>query len=521
MADLLPVVLSQTVTSRTGHVFDPTSRIWRISHDNKINLSWVDNLLHHNLRNNSLNLLSYYAEKYSAGHTIHLGDGFRRFAKFTYEKRGLVEKITSDDIINYRATLDREHEHYLGVLRGFIKSWVDLGYSGVDEDVPSLLDGWRLRGNIKGRAVQTLSPTDGPLSDFEFEGLHQGLIDSFESESINLDDFMLVELFLATGRRPSQLADLKSKDLVEAEASDGLREFVLNVPRRKQRGVDWRGEFKPFALVPEIGIALKALIEKNRLYFVESVGGVSQTNTNELPIFPDWKRCEDAFNNQPSHAFDSLLVTQEFHHVTVYLGRWLDKVVFSLEVTSERTGDNLRVFPTRLRRTLATRAAREGYGELIIAELLDHTDTQNARVYTENVPEHVDAINEAVARQLAPLAQAFAGMLVDCESDAIRGVDLSSRVKSEHGGVGTCGHHGFCGAFGPVACYTCRQFQPWLDAPHTGILGALISERERILSITQDKTMAAVNDRTILAVTQVVQLCESRRRALGKGVNLG
>ena len=49
-----------------------------------------------------------------------------------------------------------------------------------------------------------------------------------------------------------------------------------------------------------------------------------------------------------------------------------------------------------------------------------HTDTQNARVYTENVPEHVDAINEAVARQLAPLAQAFAGVVIKKASDALK-----------------------------------------------------------------------------------------------------
>jgi hypothetical protein len=146
--------------------------------------------------------------------------------------------------------------------------------------------------------------------------------------------------------------------------------------------------------------------------------------------------------------------------------------------------------------------------------LLDHTDTQNVAVYAENVPENAIAIDEAVARELAPLAQAFSGMLVDSESSAIRGDDLSSRVRNHDAALGTCGHYGFCGALAPIACYTCREFQPWLHAPHGSLLNALLGERKRIEDATQDATMAAINDRTILAVTQVVQLCESRQARL-------
>ena len=54
-----------------------------------------------------------------------------------------------------------------------------------------------------------------------------------------------------------------------------------------------------------------------------------------------------------------------------------------------------------------------------------------------NVPEHVDAINKAVAQQLAPLAQAFAGIVVAKEENAKRGNDLASRVKCENGNLGT------------------------------------------------------------------------------------
>lgn len=513
MTDLLAVVSEQTVTSYAGYAFDPLSRKWTISRDNHISLSWIDDVFSTDLKHNFLKVLRHYAQTSSPGHTNNLSDRFRGLARFTHSNRGVIDTISSNDLINYRATLDREHEWYLGSLRGFLKKWIELGYSGVDEDVLTLLDGWRLKGNIKGRAVQTLCPIEGPLSDLEFSALYQSLVDAFEEGNIGLDAFVLIQLFIATGRRPAQLGDLKAKDLVEASSKDGLREFILNVPRGKQRSKSWRSEFKAFALVPEIGILVKTLIEKNMAQLCSMIRDATLRMMSELPIFPAWEKCSEVIKAKNANLC-SILQTQQFHRATNSLSLELKSVISLLVIVSERTGKPLKVFPTRLRRTLATRAAREGFGELIIAELLDHTDTQNARVYTENVPEHVDAINEAVARQLAPLAQAFAGVIVARESDAKRGDDLTSRVRCEDGNVGTCGHYGFCGALAPIACYTCRHFQPWIDGPHEEILNSLIFERERVLQITKDKAMASVNDRTILAVTQVIQVCEQRRAAV-------
>jgi len=136
-------------------------------------------------------------------------------------------------------------------------------------------------------------------------------------------------------------------------------------------------------------------------------------------------------------------------------------------------------------------------------------------VYTENVPEHVAAIDAAVAAQLAPIVQAFSGMLVDKEAEALRGNDIASRIRCDSGSnVGTCGSFGFCGAIAPLACYTCKAFQPWLDAPHREVMDRLVQERGRIRTITMDDSIAAINDRTIIAVSQVICLCEQRKTEL-------
>ena len=82
--------------------------------------------------------------------------------------------------------------------------------------------------------------------------------------------------------------------------------------------------------------------------------------------------------------------------------------------------------------------------------------------------------------------------------------------------MGNCGKHGFCGFLAPIACYTCVNFQPWLDGPHEAVLDYLIGERDRLAAQT-DLRIASVNDRTILAVAEVVRLCEARRSGAADG----
>ena len=119
------------------------------------------------------------------------------------------------------------------------------------------------------------------------------------------------------------------------------------------------------------------------------------------------------------------------------------------------------------------------------------------------------------------MAQAFAGVIINDESQAKRIGDPSSRVCDPRFSpsmkpMGNCGKHGFCGFLAPIACYTCMNFQPWLDGPHEAVLDYLIGERDRLAAQT-DLRIASVNDRTILAVAEVVRLCEARRSGVADG----
>ena len=182
-----------------------------------------------------------------------------------------------------------------------------------------------------------------------------------------------------------------------------------------------------------------------------------------------------------------------------------------LSVVSERTGDFIKVGAKRFRTTVGTRAAQEGHPELVIAELLDHSDTQNVGVYVKATPEIVARIDRAMAMYMAPLAQAFAGKLIEGPAEATRAFDPASEIRAPEitGGfkaMSSCGKAGPCGFLKPIGCYTCGSFEPWLDGPHEQVLEHLLSRRDQQM-MTTDPRIASINDRTIYAVAQVVALC--------------
>lgn len=499
--------------SRDGYRFEPESNWWQLSRDIVISLDWIETDLSEPLQSRFRWALALNASNYSANSTGNMAGAFKRMVA-EVSGRSAPDALTAVMVLSYRSRLNRSTEYRLGSLKGFLKRWAAWGEPGIEEEALKVLSEMRLRGNKKGEAVALRDPEKGPLTELELEALYQGLVDGFESGDVALSDYALVLLFLATGARTTPIGDLKCRDLNEARSTDGISAFILNVPRRKQRARGFRDDFKPMALTADIGLVIRDQIHHVAKQWVAAGGAANLAD--HLPVFPKWKEVHSCLKENGEEREQALEVrTDSFHLSRHTLGRRVDATIQKLAIPSERTG-TLRVTPVRFRRTLGTRMAREGYGSDPIATALDHADLQNVKVYTENVPEHVDAINEAVAFQLAPLAQAFSGMLVDNESDAVRGGDLTSRIRTDDAkSAGTCGRHGFCGALAPIACYTCKSFQPWLDGPHEEVLDLLLSRQQELAELTKDEVIATTNDRTIIAVAEVIKLCERRRKELG------
>ncbi|MCG5498641.1 hypothetical protein LPW30_13030 [Ectothiorhodospira variabilis] len=474
-----------------------------------IHVRLVADLLEENARLGFLKTLAHYASSLSAAHAEN------NFMRFYHMLRSTGASELNDKVlINYRSSLNSENEWYLGVIRGFLRRWYKMGFPGVSNDLIRLLDGWRLRGNRKGDAIKRKDPSSGALTDIELQAFNEGAVCAFERNLISLSELAMSLVVSNTGRRPGQISHLKIVDIVEGKNAKDERSYLLNIPRGKQ-GDGFRAGFKAFAVTEDLWAILSAQA-RNSIEQTKALLGfdLQEVDRKQIPLFPDLAAMK--LVTSPKELRE-LLGTDKLHIAAAEITDVLQFVAEAGDVVSERTGEPLRINARRFRYTTGTRAAREGFGELVIAELLDHSDTQNAGVYVKNIPEHVKRLDEAIGYQLAPLAQAFAGVLVDSEREAKRGSDPASRVRTEAGhGIGTCGELGFCGANVPVPCYTCMHFQPWMDAPHNEVYQHLISERERLIDVTGDMQVAAVLDRSIIAVAEVIQRCEQRREELAK-----
>ncbi|MDC7701625.1 site-specific integrase [Vogesella indigofera] len=492
--------LPTTARTRNGVEFNPSSDHWNYrdgAHSVNLNFSVIAEIspmMRHSLKG----VLLWYAENLSPAFLISGFAHFKRFFKELFAQNGLVlEEVRSTDLINYRASLGKNKEWFLGYVAGFLKQWEGLRLPGVSSDAITFLSSIRLSGNPKGVAVLTMDPKQGPFTSIELEALHCALNDAYTKRELSLGDYLLAWLLMMLGQRPIQYAYLKVCDVLTI-SQDDAQTYILRIPRAKQLGTLPRSSFKERALTPQIGALLLAYSETVKAQFKHHLD-----DPNQAPLFPE---------NLSGREYPPRL---EFHQTGQHIGQRVKAIFAKLQVQSERTGQPLHISPTRFRRTLGTRAAAEGHGELVIAELLDHTDTQNVWVYVEATPEMVARIDRAMAVQLAPLAQAFSGIIID--EDPRQGGHPASNIfapqyTQEFTPVGDCGKNGFCGFAAPIACYTCRKFHAWLDGPHEAVLDYLLAERQRLM-VGTDPRIAAINDRTILAVAQVVQQCKSIRTA--------
>lgn len=407
---------------------------------------------------------------------------------------GHIRSITDVMLIDYAASLPLPRRWYLSNLASHLKNWYDLGYPGVSSSAMKFLRESRKPGNAKGKAVAEMDPQRGPFTDVEFESLNVTALDAFQEGRLAVRGFLLLALMMAFGPRPVQVRYLKVKDVRRLDQAEHGSHFQLDMPVVKNQ-LPPRHEFREFYLRNDFGTLLFDYAQDVR----ESMADIVEA-PDEAPLFP----CPNVEEERDDPA------GLEFHDSTDHLTDELKGIVEGLGVTSERTGDALYVFPTRFRRSFGTRLGADGHPAVVIAHMLCHHDIQNVLVYTQASWAAMEKIDRAVAMMMAPLIQAFLGTIVMDESEAVRGDDPTSRIfdpriSKSMDVMGTCGKCGRCGFKAPIACYTCRRFQPWLDGPHGAVFEYLIQERDRLMKT--DSKIASNLDRTILAVAEVIRRC--------------
>ncbi|UIJ81941.1 site-specific integrase [Rhizobium leguminosarum] len=425
----------------------------------------------------------------SFSHSSNLHNQFFLFYRLVLRDDDTIhDRIELSHILTFKGHLDAATEWKLGVVRILLRDMENLGFGIASSDALEYLSAATIRGNVKGTSIRTRDAEKGAFTDTELLAIQSALNDAYANGQINLDAYAITWLFLAYGPRPIQIAAMKEKDLIVSENGEG-RVYALRMPRAKQRGEKARDSFKTRYCGKQVGALLERVIENN-----ERRRQRFGLDNGDCPMFI-------------THS-EGQLTGMRFHTTSGEIGKVVNNTIGHL------TG--MKTNAKRFRITLAQRAVDDGKDKHTVAELLDHSDTQNVEVYFEASPAMVLRLDRHLAMEMAPLAHAFAGVVVTTQQEARRGDDRSSRIfdrslNNVTEALGTCGQMSFCGLAAPFACYTCRHFQPWIDGPHEEFMAALIADRDRLEAEGYSPKIYTIRDRTILAAAEVIQLCTAEK----------
>ena len=368
--------------TRSGCVFYPQKNLWKYK-DQLVNiyLDFSKLPVSHEILRATKKVMIWYAENRSPSYMSNLFSYLLSFLKKTSgELQAEVATISSEMLLNYYAALPERNKYYLGYIAGLIKRWVSMEIPGVNPDCLTLLEQLRIKGCTKGEAVLTHDPQHGAFSDIEYQSILSGLNNAYENGDIKREEFLLAWLSLVIGQRPVQYAGLKICDFRILAGENDETEYLLYIPRAKQRGQLTRESFSKRPIEATVGEIFAEHIDDIRNRFASLL-----PTPEAAPIFPAIR-----LSQEMSPGF-------EFHRTSGTLSLKIKQILNTLQIRSERTGDFINITPTRARRSLGTRAAAEGHGELIIAELLDHSDIQNVGVYVQAEPELLERLNDALA----------------------------------------------------------------------------------------------------------------------------
>lgn len=490
------LILPSLAVSKAGEKFNPEDECWKISDGLQIfSLDFSQIPLGSLAMRGCKQAFVWYLENKAIGTCKSTHTRLKRFLSFLARD---VDEITGTDILNYRASLPGDKSYLIGSLGAFLKKWHELNGIGISDSAIAIYAEMRTKINQRGEAVLTMDPLMGPFTEIEVQALHLALSERFKEGKLRSEDYCLAWIVMAFGMRPIQYAGMKISDIWLCGKGEDSEVVIIRMSRAKNRG-KIRSEFLERKLIPKIGRLLQAHCDELRVKFQGIL-----TNVDDAPMFPAKRNAEA----RSGLGFD-------FHISSSSMQKRIKEIFNSLHVVSERTGKPLNISPVRFRRTIGTRTAEEGHGLLIIAEILDHTDSQSAGIYIEATSKLINRIDKAVSLKLAPLAQAFKGMVLDGRNTIDSDIPYKSVRGPKQAGtfepIGNCGSMNVCKLFAPIACYTCKSFMPWLDGPHEAVLKYLLNDRERISALSGNR-IAAINDQTILAVSEVVKICDEKLR---------
>jgi hypothetical protein len=134
--------------------------------------------------------------------------------------------------------------------------------------------------------------------------------------------------------------------------------------------------------------------------------------------------------------------------------------------------DAFHLTPRRLRYTLATRLAQQGYSAAEIAEVLDHSNEKTCQVYIDSdFATQAKKMSGTLDPELAPTVDLLLGRRAKL-SEASVWPQIPGKVIGGEliGGIGLCGSGGLCRHMQGFSCYGCEYLHVFEDGPHEKVL---------------------------------------------------
>lgn len=349
-----------------------------------------------------------------------------------------------------------------------------------------------------GEAVLVWDEKTGAYRPEEDKAIEVALDNALAEEAISDTDYTMMRMFRGLGMRPVQLAAMKVCDFKE---SDGR--FEIRIPLAKQRGFGDRQAFMPWKTVMQgLGLRIKLQIET-----AVAPRLAEGTELQDAPLFPK-QRGKITGDGLDQHSRPDVIRK-------LYV-----KVFKRLQIISPITGKVIEGTPRRDRHTYMTMLAMDGCTAEEIAANAGHSDPSSCEVYIEASTDHFQRMESIVGAAFVPVADRFMGRVIAEEHDEQARRDQGSILfDRELNSVGSCSVGG-CNAIeagvAPIACYTCRKFRAWEDAPHAVLLDALEKERESL--VTQGHhAVAQTKTSTIIAISDLMQAIHERKETRTHG----
>lgn len=404
---------------------------------------------------------------------------FQRFGRWlasqhqrSFDWSDLTEGLARGFLAHGMNTADKGND--FSRLRTFYEWSVAHGIGGFDTAFLRTLQAITAVGNSKGHHVRFRDAVRGPFSSDELLLIRRAVVDRKGTDV----DRAGVMLHLELGHNALATIRLKNKDLLRFETSAGVF-YQLDVPRVKKRTAQRETKRRPIS--QHLGDLLTNL----------------RQGSSEEPLF-QW------FSSTRPEA-DARSAMKRFSKAAGLI--------------SPRTGKPLLMSPRRFRFTIATHMAEEGASLFHIAEVLDHSDTQNVRVYVETAASIADPVAKATDFALKPLVERFQGKIVEANGDP-QGRPIPASAPHleiellDVGGIGLCGldvrADGPCRLLPPISCYLCPSFAALRDGPHEQMLHSIEGFLENA-GRTNDKRILMQLEDVRAGISQVITALRIQR----------